>query len=320
MPTMPTFSSSAKVCEEAGMLLEGDRSKEGMGERSVQALSRLIEEALREDIGPGDITTNAIVPHHLRGRAEIVAKERFVLSGLTVAMEVFRRLDEAVEVKAYHQDGDEVETGAVLCSLLGSVRGLLGAERVALNLLQHLSGIATMTRRFVREIERALGEGGRQVILVDTRKTTPLWRSLEREAVRHGGGRNHRFGLFDGVLIKDNHLVAAGGSIREAVRRVREAVHHLVKVEVEVESLGQLHEAIEAGADVILLDNFPPHEVKEAVAVCTAREVPCEVSGGITLANVGDFAHAGADFISAGSLTHSAPAVDVSMKLREVFT
>lgn len=281
----------------------------------------LIEKALKEDIGSGDVTTNAIAGSSLKGRAEIIAKESFILSGIEVAVRTFRYLDPDVEISIYYHNGDDVPKGAIICDLKGYVRGLLGAERVALNFLQHLSGIATITRRFVKKIEEAFKEEGFSEVkcwLLDTRKTMPLMRALEKEAVRHGGGKNHRFGLFDGVLIKENHIVAAGGSVREAIRRVRSSTHHLLKVEVEVESIEQLKEAIEAGADVVLLDNFHPDELKEAVTLCKGV-IPCEISGGVNLDNIKLFAKMGADFISTGAITHSAPAVDISMKLREVF-
>lgn len=287
----------------------------------MQPIDWLIAEALKEDLGFGDVTTSAIVEPHLKGRAEIVAKETFVLSGVDVAVDVFKYLDPQIRTEIYYQDGEEVPRGEVICSLSGLVRGLLGAERVALNLLQHLSGVATLTRRFVREVEEAFRNEGLSDItcwILDTRKTTPLLRSLEKRAVRHGGGKNHRFGLFDGILIKDNHIVAAGGSIKEAIRRARSAGHHLLKIEVEVESLDQLREAIEAGADVVLLDNFTVDEVKEAVAMCKGI-ILCEISGGVNLGNVKLFAKTGANFISVGAITHSAPAVDISMKLREIW-
>ncbi|MCX7822597.1 MAG: carboxylating nicotinate-nucleotide diphosphorylase [Syntrophobacterales bacterium] len=286
------------------------------------SLDRFIESALEEDIGSGDVTTNAIVSADLRGRAEIIAKKPCVISGIDVAIRVFKYLDPEVTVSVYYRDGDEVTEGSVICTLVGYVRGLLGAERVALNLLQHLSGIATLTRCFVRRIEEAFQEDGISGVkcqILDTRKTTPLLRSLEKKAVRDGGGKNHRFGLFDGVLIKENHIVAAGGSIKEAIRRVRSSVHHLLKVEVEVESIDQLREAIEAGADAVLLDNFPPDELKKAVALCRGL-IPCEISGGVSLENVKFLAKLGADFISTGAITHSAPAVDMSMRLREIFS
>ncbi len=281
----------------------------------------LIEEILREDIGHGDVTTEAIVDSHIRGRAEIIAKDDLVLSGIDVALEVFKYIDSSVEIERYFENGDEVLKGSVICKIIGTVRGLLGAERVAINLLQHLSGIATMTRAFVKKIEEALKERGGQggCYLLDTRKTTPLLRKFEKQAVLHGGGRNHRFGLFDGVLIKENHIVAAGGSIKEAIRRVKNSVHHLLKIEVEVESISQLLEAVEAGVDMVLLDNFELEELKKAIRICKEKGVLCEVSGGVNLSNIKEFVWAGADFISSGAITHSAPAVDISMKLREIF-
>jgi len=290
-------------------------------EDEMPSLEWLIAEALKEDLGPGDVTTTAIVDPHVKGRAEIIAKETFVLSGIDVAIRTFSYLDPEIEATRYYSDGEEVPRGEVICSLSGSVRALLGAERVALNFLQHLSGIATFTRRFVKEIEEAFQSEGLSEItcwILDTRKTTPLLRSLEKQAVRHGGGKNHRFGLFDGVLIKENHIVAAGGSVKEAIRRAKSAVHHLLKIEVEVENLSQLREAIEAGADMVLLDNFTVDEVKEAVAMCRGV-ISCEISGGVSLSNVRLFAKTGANFISAGAITHSAPAVDISMKLREIW-
>ncbi|SFM92965.1 carboxylating nicotinate-nucleotide diphosphorylase [Thermodesulforhabdus norvegica] len=271
-------------------------------------LEELLKAALYEDIGPGDVTTLAVVGSEDVGIGEIVAREELVLSGRDIPRGVFYCLgDQGVEIESFFRDGDVVRGGDVIFRFRGKVRTLLQAERVMLNLLQRLCGIATMTRKMVTLLE---GTGCR---LLDTRKTTPLWRRLEKNAVRHGGGQNHRFGLFDGVLIKDNHIIAAG-SIGEAVRRVRESVHHLLKIEVEVESLDQLEAALAAGVDMVLLDNFTLPELKEAVAMCRGR-VLCEASGGIGLHNVRQVAETGVDFISSGAITHSAPAADMSFKL-----
>lgn len=274
-------------------------------------LEDLLKAALYEDIGPGDVTTFAVVGDGEVGIGEVVAREELVLSGAEIPRRVFSCLgDDGVEVEAFFRDGDEVGRGEVIFRFCGRVRTLLQAERVMLNILQRLCGIATLTRKMVNLLD---GTGCR---LLDTRKTTPLWRRLEKEAVRHGGGRNHRFGLFDGVLIKDNHIVAAG-SIGEAVRRVRERVHHLLKIEVEVESLDQLAEALSVGVDMVLLDNFALPDLKEAVAMCRGR-VLCEASGGIGLHNVRQVAETGVDFISSGAITHSARAADLSFKLRKL--
>ncbi|RPF49673.1 nicotinate-nucleotide pyrophosphorylase [carboxylating] [Thermodesulfitimonas autotrophica] len=276
----------------------------------VAGLDRLIDMALREDLGPGDITTESVVPETLWARAEFIAKEEGVVAGLPVAGRVFRRLDPETEFWAEVAEGSAVKAGAVLAVVAGRARTILTGERVALNFVRHLSGIATRTRRLVAAVE------GLRAVVLDTRKTTPGLRALEKYAVRAGGGRNHRFGLFDGILIKDNHIRAAGG-IREAVARARARAPHTLKVEVEVQSLDEVEEALAAGADIIMLDNMPVAAMREAVRRIGGRAL-VEASGGITEENVREVAATGVDFISAGALTHSARALDISLEIVEV--
>ncbi|MGQ9512086.1 carboxylating nicotinate-nucleotide diphosphorylase [Thermodesulfitimonas sp.] len=276
----------------------------------VAGLDRLIDTALREDLGPGDITTESIVPETLWARAEFIAKEEGVVAGLPVAGRVFKRLDPEAEFRAEVAEGSAVRAGAVLAVVTGRARTILTGERVALNFVRHLSGIATRTRRLVAAIE------GLRAVVLDTRKTTPGLRALEKYAVRAGGGRNHRFGLFDGVLIKDNHIRAAGG-IREAVTRVRARAPYTLKVEVEVQSLDEVEEALAAGADIIMLDNMPVAMMREAVRRIGGRAL-VEASGGITEENIREVAVTGVDFISVGALTHSVRALDISLEIVEV--
>ena len=276
----------------------------------VAGLDRLIDMALREDLGPGDITTESVVPETLWARAEFIAKEEGVVAGLPVAGRVFKRLDPETEFRAEVAEGSAVKAGAVLAVVAGRARTILTGERVALNFVRHLSGIATRTRRLVAAVE------GLRAVVLDTRKTTPGLRALEKYAVRAGGGRNHRFGLFDGILIKDNHIRAAGG-IREAVARARARAPHTLKVEVEVQSLDEVEEAVAAGADIIMLDNMPVAAMREAVRRIGGRAL-VEASGGITEENVREVAATGVDFISAGALTHSARALDISLEIVEV--
>lgn len=270
-------------------------------------LDELVSLALAEDLGPGDLTTEATVPPDLLGTARIVAKQSLVVSGVRAARRVFERLGVAWEGRA--QDGDRLSPGDVLCTLSGPLAGVLSAERVALNLLMHLSGVATNTASIV-----AAAEG--QVKVVCTRKTTPLLRSLEREAVLHGGASPHRYGLFDGILIKDNHIAAAGG-VGEAIRRARAAAHHLVRIEVEVENLNQLREALSAGAEVILLDNMDDATLGEAVALAKGRAL-LEASGNMDAARIGRIKGLGLDFISVGGLIHQARWVDYSLRVDPV--
>jgi nicotinate-nucleotide pyrophosphorylase (carboxylating) len=262
--------------------------------------------AIQEDLGNGDVTTDAVVDSGTTGKAFVFGREPFVLSGSTPFRKVFNLIDPNVEVSGSFRDGEKIEANAHAFTLRGNMRSLLTAERTALNLLQRLSGIATLTRHMVDAM------AGSPCRLLDTRKTTPLWRALEKEAVRHGGGSNHRFGLYDGVLIKDNHI-AAVGDVREAVRRARQKVSHTLKVEVEVENLQDLEAAIEAGADVVLLDNFSPEALKRAVALAAGRCL-LEASGGVTIDRIRAIAQSGVNFVSCGALTHSARAIDISME------
>ncbi|OQX60795.1 MAG: nicotinate-nucleotide diphosphorylase (carboxylating) [Desulfococcus sp. 4484_241] len=268
---------------------------------------RLIENALAEDIGAGDVTTDLLVPEGEKGKGYIVAKEGLVVAGTDIACRVFEFLDPMMKVDILAKDGEWVEPGSRVIEASGSMRGLLAGERTALNFLQRLSGIATYTRRCVKELE------GTDVRLVDTRKTTPGLRVLEKYAVRVGGAHNHRAGLFDGVLIKDNHIAACGG-IRQAIERARGAVHHLLKTEIEVSSLEQVGEAITAGADVVMLDNMDEETIRKAVEIINGRAL-VEVSGSVKMEDLRRLAKTGVDIISMGSLTHSARAVDLSMRI-----
>ena len=262
--------------------------------------------AIEEDVGHGDVTTEAVIDPGAMGQAFVIGREPFVLSGSKPFCKVFNLIDPAVEITGSFQDGEKIEANTHVFRLRGAIHSLLKGERIALNLLQRLSGIATLTRGMVDAM------AGASCLLLDTRKTTPLWRALEKEAVRHGGGANHRFGLYDGVLIKDNHIAAVGG-VYEAVKRARQKVSHVLKVEVEVENLEDLEAAIHAGADVILLDNFSPEEMKAAVSLNAGRCL-LEASGGVTLDRIRAIAETGVDFVSSGALTHSARAIDISME------
>ena len=273
-----------------------------------------IGEFLAEDIGRGDITTRACVPPDVSGLGKFLAKEDLVICGLDVAEAVFFHLDaESPEIESGYEDGNSVEAGTVFATMRGFADVLLTGERVALNLLQRLSGVATLTRRYVEAIK------GTNAKIVDTRKTTPGLRMLEKYAVTVGGGANHRFGLDDGVLIKDNHIALAGG-VKEAVRAAKESVGHLHKIEVEISNWGQLSEAVKAGADILLLDNQTPEETRKLVEM--ARDlnpsVLLEASGGMNLETVRAFAEVGVDLISVGKLTHSAKAVDISFKIQTI--
>ncbi len=273
----------------------------------MRDLDTLIELALQEDIGHGDITSEATIEPDATGSALVFAREPFILSGTEPFRRVFERVDPRVRVIAHFRDGSAIAPNVPVFNVEGSMRGLLTGERTALNLLQRLCGVATLTRRMVEAMD------GTSCRLLDTRKTTPLWRTLEKAAVRHGGGFNHRFGLFDGILIKDNHI-AASGSIRHAVEKAREHCGHLQKVEVEVESIEGLLEALDVRADVILLDNFTVDGLREAVRVNGGRAV-LEASGGVSLDTVGQIARTGVDFVSCGALTHSARAIDITMEV-----
>ncbi len=271
-----------------------------------------IGEFLAEDIGRGDITTSSTVPRDTRGLGRFLAKEDLVLCGIDVAEAVFFHLDpDSSEVETTNSDGDEVTAGTVFATLKGYADVLLVGERTALNLIQRLSGIATLTRQFVKAVE---GTGAN---IVDTRKTTPGLRMLEKYAVTIGGGKNHRMGLDDGVLIKDNHIALAGG-ITEAVRAAKKSVGHLHKIEVEISNWAQLREAIEAGAEIVMLDNQTPEEAAKLVQMARSMNpsVIIEASGNMSLDRVRSFAEAGVDLISVGRLTHSARAVDISFKIQ----
>jgi nicotinate-nucleotide pyrophosphorylase (carboxylating) len=268
----------------------------------------LVRRALDEDLGSGDLTSDATIPADLRARGTIVARVPLVVAGLDVAAEAFRQMDSAAVVEVVWGDGAHVEPGERVALVTGRARALLAAERVALNFLQHLSGIATLTARFV---EAAAG----RITVLDTRKTTPLLRALEKYAVRCGGGTNHRQRLDAGMLIKDNHKRLAGG-VATAVARARAASRGL-PVEVEVETLAELDEALDAGAPRVLLDNFPACDIREAIRRIAGR-ADVEISGGVTLARLPELATTGARFVSIGRLTHSAPAVDVSFELEPV--
>ena len=274
---------------------------------SLLTLDGLIAAALAEDVGTGDITTEAVVSASLTGSGRIVAKEEIVAAGLPVAEQVIAAVDREVLFEPVVEEGSVVEAGTPLALLSGRVGSILTAERTALNFLQRLSGIATATRAFLLKVE------GTGVKLLDTRKTTPCLRALERYAVKVGGGENHRFGLFDGVLIKDNHIDAAGG-IAEAVGRARERVPGGMEIEVEVRNEREVDEALACGADIILLDNMDVREVKRAVKRVAGRAV-LEVSGGVGLKNVAAIAKTGVDRISIGMITHSARSVDISLQI-----
>lgn len=271
-------------------------------------LKKLIELALSEDLGPGDVTAEAAIPAESESLAVILAKQQLVLAGMEAAREVFRSLDPAVQFTPLARDGEVIQAGTELARVSGNTRILLAGERVALNLLQHLSGIATLTAKYVEKVR------GTQARVLDTRKTLPGLRTLEKYAVRMGGGKNHRFGLYDGVLIKDNHITACGG-ITKAVEQARKTAHHLLRIEVETKSLTEVTEALASGADVIMLDNMPIKMMSEAVKLIAGRAL-VEASGNVTLDTIRAIAETGVDLISSGSLTHSAPAVDISMKIK----
>ncbi|PLX79176.1 MAG: nicotinate-nucleotide diphosphorylase (carboxylating) [Desulfuromonas sp.] len=268
-------------------------------------VKQLVQQALAEDIGPGDVTTEATIEPGSQARADLVAKEEFVVAGLDVVREVFFQLNSQVAFEPLLQEGHLAQRGEVLAWIKGDARSLLQGERVALNLLQRLCGVATLTRRFVDEVE------GTSVRIVDTRKTTPGLRQLEKYAVRVGGGFNHRHSLYDGILIKENHVVAAGG-IASAVERARRHASHLMKVEIEVRDIDEVRQALAAGAEVLLLDNMSCEQLREAVAEIDGRAMT-EASGGVNLETVRDIAETGVDLISVGALTHSYRAVDISM-------
>jgi nicotinate-nucleotide pyrophosphorylase (carboxylating) len=268
----------------------------------------MIDRALAEDLGAGDVTSEAVVPSTLKATARAVATQPLVLAGGDVFARVFYRVDPGVRVERLVDDGRHVESGSALFVIEGPARSLLAAERTALNFIQRASGIATLTSRFVAAVP-----AGAKLRIIDTRKTTPGLRALEREAVRAGGGKNHRDNLGSAVLIKDNHVAIAGG-VRNAVLRAKERATHVTRVEVEVDTLDQLDEALGAGAEVILLDNFSLPDVAEAVRRNQGRAL-FEVSGGVRLEHIAELARLGIDLVSLGAITHSAPAADISLEI-----
>jgi len=275
----------------------------------VDYLDRLIDLALDEDLGAaGDVTTLALVPAEAKGQAVLLAKEPMVLSGSAAFARVFGRVDPAVEVHFEAADGDAIPARATVARLSGRLRSLLTGERIALNFIQRTCGIATLARQAAEAVK------GTRTRILDTRKTPPGMRGLAREAVRAGGGANHRFGLSDGVLIKDNHLAAVGGSVRAAQERARAHAPRLVKIEIEVTTLEQLREAMDCGAQVVLLDNMDDARLRQAVELAAGR-VELEVSGGVTVERLPALAALGVDYVSMGALTHSARAMDLSLEI-----
>ncbi|MFT4041320.1 MAG: carboxylating nicotinate-nucleotide diphosphorylase [Thermomicrobiales bacterium] len=283
--------------------MEGQRAN-----RERRAWAGLIELALAEDLLGGDITSVSTVPAGATATATLLAKAPGVISGLEAAQEVFAQVDPALTFTPLVADGDVVPTMTPIARVTGNARSILAGERVALNLLQRLSGVATLTAQYVAAVQ------GTAARVVDTRKTTPGMRFLEKAAVRDGGGHNHRFGLGDGVLIKDNHLAAVGGParVRTAVQTARAAAPHTLRIEVEVTTLAELQEALDAGADIVMLDNMDVATMREAVQLTAGRAL-LEASGGVNLRTIGEIAATGVDLISVGALTHSAPALDISL-------
>ena len=267
---------------------------------------KLIRMALEEDITSEDVSTNAVIPTKVQGTVDLIAKEDGVIAGMDVYARVFKLLDEDTEIEMFCHDGDEVREGDLMAKVTGDIRVLLSGERVALNYLQRMSGIATYTRSVAKLLE------GSGVTLLDTRKTTPNCRVFEKYAVRVGGGCNHRYNLSDGVLLKDNHIGAAG-SITKAIQMAKAYAPFVRKIEIETETLEQVAEAVEAGADIIMLDNMTPEVMKQAVALIGGR-AQTECSGNITKENIARICEIGVDFVSSGALTHSAPILDISMK------
>lgn len=273
----------------------------------MSEIRRIIENALTEDMGSRDVTSAVLFRERKVVSGFIKAKEAFILAGIDVAREVFESVNPTIIFRSMKRDGDKVEKGETLAEMTGDIADLMIAERTALNFIQRLSGIATLTSKYVERIR------GSRAKVADTRKTTPGLRALEKYAVRVGGGSNHRMGLYDGILIKDNHIAACGG-IREAVGRAKSEAPHTIKVEVEVPDLNGVKDAVDAGADIIMLDNMTLDDMREAVKSIAGRSV-VEASGNVTLESISDIAFTGVDIISVGALTHSAVAVDVSMKI-----
>jgi len=269
----------------------------------------LIDRGLKEDIGTGDLSTR-ILPEDLTGVAKLYAKQKGVVAGLWLAEQVFQRVDSRISVHRLFKDGDEVNIGGVVLDLSGPLSSILQGERTALNFLQHLSGIATATKQAVDQV------AGLSISIVDTRKTLPGWRALQKYAVRVGGGRNHRFGLYDAVMLKDNHLAAVGGLV-EAVNRIKAQIGHMTKIEVECETMEQVQEAVTCGVDVIMLDNMDLVEMRQAVQYIDKRAI-VEASGGMGGKHLREVAETGVDLISIGALTHSVQALDFSLDLGDI--
>lgn len=267
---------------------------------------KYIKMALEEDINSEDVSTNAVMPEYKKGEVQLICKEDGIIAGLMVFERVFTLLDSDTQVTCHVKDGDEVKKGEVLAVVTGDIRVLLSGERTALNYLQRMSGIATYTRSVARLLE------GTKTTLLDTRKTTPGMRVFEKYAVRVGGGANHRYNLSDGVLLKDNHIDAAGG-VTQAVQAARAYAPFVRKIEVETENLDMVREAVEAGADIIMLDNMTPKQMAEAIQIINGR-AETECSGNVTKENINTITQLGVDYISSGALTHSAPILDISMK------
>jgi nicotinate-nucleotide pyrophosphorylase (carboxylating) len=269
-------------------------------------VKKIISLALEEDLGMGDVTSELLIKEDKISMAEIIAKEELILAGMPFVEEVFLQVDKGIKIKTLLREGIKVKKGQRVAKLEGRTRSLLAGERTALNILQHLSGIATLTNKFVREVK---GTGAK---IVDTRKAKPVLRYMEKYAVRMGGGTNHRFALYDGILIKDNHIEAVGG-VKKALELAKGA-GHLMKIEIEVKNLEELKEALEGQADVIMLDNMSIKEMREAVKI-TKKKALLEASGGVRLENARAIAETGVDLISVGAITHSARAVDLSMEI-----
>ena len=267
---------------------------------------RYIRMALEEAITSGDISTNCVMPVYQKGQADLICKQDGIIAGLGVFRRVFSMLDKSVSFDMHVNEGDSVKNGELMAVVTGDIRALLSGERTALNFLQRMSGIATYTNSIVKLLE------GSKTTLLDTRKTTPNMRIFEKYAVKTGGGSNHRYNLSDGVMLKDNHIGAAG-SITKAIQMAKANVSFVHKIEVEVENLDMVHEAVEAGADIIMLDNMTPDEMKEAVKIIDGRALT-ECSGNVTKENIKNIIDTGVDFVSSGALTHSAPILDISLK------
>lgn len=273
---------------------------------AVLNADELIKMALKEDIPNEDVSTNAVMPGYKKGSVQLICKQDGVICGLEVFERTFKILDGGTEVKAYVKDGDEVKKGQLLAEVTGDIRVLLSGERVALNYLQRMSGVATYTRRMVDLLK------GSKTKLLDTRKTTPNMRIFEKYAVKVGGGENHRCNLSDGILLKDNHIGAAGG-VKNAILMAKKYASFVRKIEIEVEDLKQVREAVEAGADIIMLDNMSVSDMKKAVGIIGGR-AQTECSGNVTKENISEIIETGVDFVSSGALTHSAPILDLSLK------